>query len=923
MNYIKRSAVIKAFSLFLLVLIFAKMTSAQHAGEYYPLHVGDYWIQHTDSLDGEPGTFRMEVEDIDNIRGTEYFRMKQQLVYEDTGEEYTKWYVWIKEDTSGILIGAFGDSSAMIDLNIPTQTITVDGNPTDWSGITALATDPQGDDSPSFTGDDIKALYISSDADHLFIRMDLWDNVNTDFQNSPPPYDGSYSICIDNNGPYREMDLGIAYNSNLSQWSLSYNGSSTGVPAGLEGPDFVGVSGNIIELRIPLNLIGNPSQYNQIIGEVNSYYYQYGSVLDELRVDATFVFDPPIQWIDNDMLKAGFSWEFDAPKMGGHYVITLVSSTETVQVPAGTFPNCARLKQIITNSDGDTTQVQDIYLARGVGEVLKRGWNDWNGRMDFELTDYSVQAIQVNQDNTAQAGQNLNLSIASSNQNFQPTTKRLYYRSAGESSWQFLNITTSGTNFNVTIPQNVVTLRGIEYYVYLSNGQQVLTYPELDPEIRPAVIQVAVNNYTASLTLQGMTYQMISVPLQLSNTHVLNVLQDDLEQYNPEQWRLFRWENGDYVEYPDITANFTPGTAFWLITRYGGSFDVENGLSVDSSQPFSYTMQPGWNQVANPFAFPILADSVKGAQDMLERPVYYNGTQYEYDVAIIQPWQGYFVFNNSNSPLTIYVRPIAADTSSPKISKRIAVDIESEYLLQLLAAMPGTRLIDTQNYIGLRNQAIESRDELDLTEAPPIGEYLQLSIVENNERFAANFKPIQGKGQQWELEVNVSSRIERAVEIDLQETGHLPEGHQLYVLDKDYNCAIPATEKRFSVDLTSECPVRHLKILLGTKEYAEQNNQGISLIPINFALKQNFPNPFNPETTIPYQLGRRSLVLLDIYNVLGQRIRTLVNGIKNTGQYAVTWDGRDDAGKSIVTGIYICHFKAGEFTATRKLILVR
>ncbi|HEX9970427.1 MAG TPA: FlgD immunoglobulin-like domain containing protein, partial [bacterium] len=263
----------------------------------------------------------------------------------------------------------------------------------------------------------------------------------------------------------------------------------------------------------------------------------------------------------------------------------------------------------------------------------------------------------------------------------------------------------------------------------------------------------------------------------------------------------------------------------------------------------------------------------------------------------------------------------AAQGGVRKLSKRLTINSDSEYMLQLSATMQNTRLLDTQNYIGFRANAADARDDLDLAEAPPIGEYIQLSIIENEERFAANFKPVLSPGNQWDVELKVAPLIEMPIHISLLETGHLPEDQQLYVLDKDYECAIPTIEKKFSVKISREMPVRHFKILVGTKEYAEQNSQGISLIPLDYDLGQNFPNPFNPETTIPYQLGRRSMVSLEIFNVLGQRIRTLVHGVQSTGQYAVTWDGSDDAGKSVATGIYVCRFQAGEFIATRKLIL--
>ena len=508
-------------------------------------------------------------------------------------------------------------------------------------------------------------------------------------------------------------------------------------------------------------------------------------------------------------------------------------------------------------------------------------------------------------------------------QNFQPTTKTLYYRNAGELSWSSLSITTVGANFDVTIPQQAVTLRGVEYYVYLSDGQQEMTYPALDPANKPAVIQVQVNNYTPALALQGITYQMISVPLELTNPQIASVLRDDYGEYDRTRWRLFRWENGVYVEYPNIRATFTPGTAFWLVTHDGKSFDVDNGLSVDSSQPYSIILQPGWNQVANPFAFPIAPDTVNVPQGALEPPVYYDGSDYQYDMTIIEPWQGCFVLNKTIAPVTILISPSAAINPLAKSGSRLDIDTENEYLLQLSARMPGTKLIDTQNYIGLRSHATEGRDALDFAEAPPIGEYIQLSVIENEARFAGNFKTMQGNGHDWELEISTTLPFAKPVEVSLHETGQLPDDCQLYILDRDYNCSMPIEDHTFQVDFSTDFPVRHLKILIGSPEYARSNNEGIPLTPFEYRLEQNFPNPFNSATTIGYQLARRSHVDLEIYNILGQRIRSIVDAVQNTGHHAVTWNGVDDAGNSVASGIYIYCLKTSDFSATHKLILIQ
>jgi hypothetical protein len=112
-------------------------------------------------------------------------------------------------------------------------------------------------------------------------------------------------------------------------------------------------------------------------------------------------------------------------------------------------------------------------------------------------------------------------------------------------------------------------------------------------------------------------------------------------------------------------------------------------------------------------------------------------------------------------------------------------------------------------------------------------------------------------------------------------------------------------------------------VVLGTKDFAEENSGGIALVPLEFALEQNYPNPFNPETTIRYQIHKPGTVKLEIYNLLGQIVRTLVDQSQNAGEHLASWDGRDDAGREVSSGVYLYRLKSGDLLATRKLALIR
>jgi len=91
----------------------------------------------------------------------------------------------------------------------------------------------------------------------------------------------------------------------------------------------------------------------------------------------------------------------------------------------------------------------------------------------------------------------------------------------------------------------------------------------------------------------------------------------------------------------------------------------------------------------------------------------------------------------------------------------------------------------------------------------------------------------------------------------------------------------------------------------------------------NYELKANYPNPFNPGTTIEYTLKERSQVSLVIYNALGERVRTLVNDVQAADKYQVRWDGRNEQGIHVASGIYIYKLTAGDFVSARKMILMK
>jgi hypothetical protein len=100
-------------------------------------------------------------------------------------------------------------------------------------------------------------------------------------------------------------------------------------------------------------------------------------------------------------------------------------------------------------------------------------------------------------------------------------------------------------------------------------------------------------------------------------------------------------------------------------------------------------------------------------------------------------------------------------------------------------------------------------------------------------------------------------------------------------------------------------------------------SEGEDLVPREFFLSQNYPNPFNPATSISYGLPQDSRVRIEVFNILGQNVRTLVDEDQQAGYKRVIWDGRDRNGRAVASGVYFYRLKAGDSQETKKMLMVK
>ncbi len=114
------------------------------------------------------------------------------------------------------------------------------------------------------------------------------------------------------------------------------------------------------------------------------------------------------------------------------------------------------------------------------------------------------------------------------------------------------------------------------------------------------------------------------------------------------------------------------------------------------------------------------------------------------------------------------------------------------------------------------------------------------------------------------------------------------------------------------------CTIKYVQTPSGVKD-----ETGVRERPSEFDLSQNYPNPFNPSTKIEFSLAKSGFVTLQIYDLLGRKVRALVSQELSSGYKSVIWDGKNDDGEAVASGVYFYQLKVGDFSEPKKMLLLK
>ncbi|MEZ4650335.1 MAG: FlgD immunoglobulin-like domain containing protein [Candidatus Eisenbacteria bacterium] len=493
----------------------------------------------------------------------------------------------------------------------------------------------------------------------------------------------------------------------------------------------------------------------------------------------------------------------------------------------------------------------------------------------------------------------------------------------------------SATSFSATIPGADIRLFGSRYYFEYEQGGLRSRLPA----DALSTFELSTSTTTSQLpfTLPGGSeqsgYRMISVPGVAANRSVDTLLVDDFGAYDDTKWRFFRYESGNYEEYPDPSADeLEVGKAYWVpVAASGARFDTARLTSMPLV-PFEIELAPGWNDIANPFVSSIPTSAVSLGGDV-EGPYAYAGSwNSPGSITTLEPWTGYSWFNPNGFAVTLAIDPVPAPAGALRDDSvrsgdapvpRVGVRPDASWTLALAASAGSAR--DGDNTLGIAPDATAAKDPFDYTEPRMIGDGVRLAFepTPGGGLLSSDYRP-EGNGLiAWDVLVETRARSGPGasprflpVVVEFAPSGALPSGWGARVVTGEGPAGAVALDAARGGTLTlayleSEGDLARgsFTVLAGPRELLDGG--GSDTPAPEWSARSLGPNPFRDTLGFQLDLPESAPATVRIFDAAGRRAASLAAGVLSPGRHVLTWDGRDQAGALVPSGVYFWEARLG------------
>ena len=490
----------------------------------------------------------------------------------------------------------------------------------------------------------------------------------------------------------------------------------------------------------------------------------------------------------------------------------------------------------------------------------------------------------------------------------------LFYREGGQTSFDSTMMTRNESDYQATIPDSIAGVRGIEFRITAVDiANNAVSTPWQSVQVRLPDKQLSRNH-------PGNSYRLVSFPLISNNFSVVTQLQDDLGAPDTTKHRLWNIDPSNaettfpYREDPEFLG---AGESVFLITNGNRNLTSSAGVTTKSTELFDIPLEPGWNMIDSPFNFAIPIQNVE--PESLRKDLFtYNGS-FVSAIDSLKPFEGYMI--KVKEPVTLTIQPSQKSQTNQKILAKSATT--PDWAIRIAASVENVR--DTDNLVGVIRDAAIEWDRHERFEPPPIEKFVSVAFPQQQwqrypDVYTTDFRPRSNKGY-VSLFTVATSVTGKPVTLSFDD---LPTGVEARLVDISLNFVQNLHDKNeYTFTALPNADKKSFRLVVGSKAFVDDNAPQ-TLTPKTFQLTPNFPNPFNPSTSIRFGLPKTSRVTVKIYNLLGKTIATLVDGVEmEAGFHTTIWEGRNRNDTAVPSGVYFYRLQAEGVVLTRKMTLVK
>jgi len=476
------------------------------------------------------------------------------------------------------------------------------------------------------------------------------------------------------------------------------------------------------------------------------------------------------------------------------------------------------------------------------------------------------------------------------------------------------------STYAAEIDSSMVGIEGLAFYVYAqsANGNTIKTdTTSIQVSFTSNTILSSMDHSSHQNGLLRSKWMSISAPSELKDNSISNIFHSAFGgEPMDSEWMIYEWRNSQWV----IPDTVTSGMGYWIKQmKYERiDFSLGDGITTDLTG-FTINLDSGWNLISSPYLFPV---SFTSSSDLLSEIYYFDGEGWaDTTITHFLPWGGYAIFNHSDVSQGLSLDPLNESAGDTLESIN-----NSGWVSNISVQVDGYS--DHKNLFGIHNKSSNSFDSIDCPEPPAIDKYVSLysksQLIDSPyQKLTKDFRSISGDSLQiWNL-VLESSIINFKGQLKVDVTGQLFE-NELWILDiqtMDFEQLSIESQHIININKTIPQGMYDYKLVYGPPEDVKRYFD--TVLPTKYTLRNNYPNPFNPVTIIPFDIPITSNVNISIYDVGGRKVKEITDRKWQAGNHELQWNGRNANGDMVGTGIYFIRMQSDNFIQYGKMILLK